>query len=128
MSDNQSKSERPSDYTSEIGMIICERLVEDGSLRAICSDAGMPDKATVLCWLDNHKEFRDWYALARKAQVEDLMYEILEIADDRSGDWVEKVGRDGSVVMAVDHQNIARSKLRIDVRHWVADRLAVKIK
>ena len=121
-------SSGPLGYTSEIGITICERLVEGESLRAICSDAGMPDKATVLCWLERHKEFRDWCALAREAQVEDLMYEILEIADDRSGDWVEKVGRDGSVVMVVDHQNIARSKLRIDVRHWVADRLAVKTK
>jgi len=127
MSENQFKSERPSDYTTEIGWTICERLVEGESLRAICSDAGMPDKATVLCWLERHKEFRDLHAAAREALVEYLMDEILEIADDSSGDWVTKV-RNGRVVKVVNHQNIARSKFRIEVRTWVLDHLPAKTK
>jgi hypothetical protein len=40
---------RPVEYTDEIGMAICGRLVEGESLRAICAvGPGMPDKATVL--------------------------------------------------------------------------------
>jgi hypothetical protein len=33
-------------------------------------------------------EFAKEYALARKIQIEDLMDEILEIADDSSNDWL----------------------------------------
>jgi hypothetical protein len=42
----QRKRGRPSDYCAEIPMTICDRLTAGESLRAICADAGMPDKAT----------------------------------------------------------------------------------
>jgi Lanthionine synthetase C-like protein len=76
------KRGRPSDYCAEIAMTICDRLAEGKSLRAICTDAGMPDKATVLRWIGRHKGFRDQYAWAREAQADDLSEECLEIADD----------------------------------------------
>jgi hypothetical protein len=37
--------------------------------------------------LDEHEEFARSYKLARQIQIEDLMDEILEIADDSSNDW-----------------------------------------
>jgi hypothetical protein len=115
---------RPVEYTAEIGRAICDRIVEGESLRAICADLGMPDKASVLDWLARHKQFRDEYTLAREFQAEDLLDEILEIACNTSGDWVEKVRANGRVVMVADREAIARLRLRIDVRWWVADRLA----
>jgi hypothetical protein len=100
-------------YSAQVARTICDRLVEGESLRAICSDAGMPGRATVFRWIARHKEFRDWYALAREFQAQDLTDEILEIADDTSGDWVEKIGADGKAVMVVDHANITRARRRI---------------
>jgi hypothetical protein len=44
----------------------------------------------------------------------------MDIANDRRGNWVEKVRRDGRVVVAFD---LVRAKIRIDVRFWVAERL-----
>jgi hypothetical protein len=41
------------------------------------------------------------YILAREFQAQDLTDQILEIADDTSGDWVEKIGADGKAVMVV---------------------------
>ena len=49
------------------------------------------------------------------------MDECVEIADDWRGDKVEKVRRDGTVVTVPDRKNLARCRLRLDVRHWVAD-------
>jgi hypothetical protein len=49
---------------------------------------------------------------------------ILEIAADSSGDWVEKLQPDGKVVVVVDHENIARSRLRINILKWIAARMA----
>ena len=51
-------------YSAEVARTICDRLVDGQSLRAICSDAGMPGKATVFRWIARHKEFRDWYTHA----------------------------------------------------------------
>ena len=65
---------------------ICDRLVDGESLRRICSDAGMPGRATVFRWLARHKEFRDWYISARDFQAEGLGEEMFEILRDTSGD------------------------------------------
>jgi hypothetical protein len=86
----------------------------------------MPGRATVFRWIARHKEFRHWYALAREFQAEDLADEILDIADDTSGDWVEKIGADGKAVMVVDDENIARARRRIKALEGQAIRLAPK--
>ena len=82
----QHKRGRPSNYNSEVAWAICDRLVEGESLRRICSDAGMPGKATVFRWIARHKEFRDWYIRARDFQAEGLGEEMLEIVRDTGGD------------------------------------------
>ena len=53
------------DYSAEIAMTICSRLINRESLRAICADPAMPAKATVCRWLARNAKFRDQYALAR---------------------------------------------------------------
>jgi hypothetical protein len=82
----QHKRGRPSNYNSEVAWAICDRLVEGESLRRICSDAGMPGKATVFRWIARHKEFRDRYISARDFQAEGLCDEMIEIARDTSDD------------------------------------------
>jgi hypothetical protein len=67
----------------------------------------MPAKATVFRWLASNPEFRRSYALARECQAEDFAYEILEIADDSSRDYVKKTGVDGKVTWVFDKENIA---------------------
>jgi hypothetical protein len=78
MIDDQPKRGRPSDYCFQLAISICARK----SLRAICSEAGMPGKATVFRWIARHKEFRDEYTLACELRAEDLADEMIEIADD----------------------------------------------
>jgi hypothetical protein len=121
---NASADSRPSEYTAEIGTAICGQLAEGKTLRAICAGPGMPDKATVLGWLARHQEFRKRYELAQTMVLECLMEEALEIVDDTAGDWVEMVRRGGRVVTIRDPEHLARCRLRLDVRHWVADHIA----
>ena len=120
------KRGRSAGYSTEIAEIICDRLCDGESLRAICADPGMPAKATVFRWLARHPEFRRWYVLAREWQAEDLMYEILKIADDSSGDYVKKTGADGKVVMVVDREHIARCRREINARKLIAARMTPK--
>src|ERR1700720_1600839 len=75
---------RPSDYSFQVAISICARLAEGKSLRAICSEAGMPGRATVFRWIARHKEFRDEYTLACELRAEELGDEMLEIIDDPS--------------------------------------------
>lgn len=116
---------RPSSYTEKAAAVICERLADGESLRSICSDADMPDKSTVLRWLDQNTSFRDQYARAREAQADHLFDEMLEIADDGARD-TKVISSDGYEREVCDHEWISRSKLRVDTRKWQASKLAPK--
>ncbi|MRT15310.1 hypothetical protein GJV07_24135 [Enterobacteriaceae bacterium RIT711] len=62
------------------------------------------------------------YARAREVQAEILAEEIIEIADDSSGDvFVDDDGREQT-----NHERVARSRLRVDARKWYASKLAPK--
>jgi hypothetical protein len=121
--DNQPKPSKPVEYTAELGNTICDRLVDDESLRSICAEPGMPAVATVSSWISNHREFRDMYARACEFQAHCISDDAIDVADDASGDWVEKVRANGRVVNVPDRRNIPRCRLRCEVRFWVASEL-----
>jgi hypothetical protein len=81
----------------------------------------MPDKSTVMRWLAQNEAFRDQYARARESQADHLAEEILQIADDGSNDTYQTENGE-----AVNHDVIARSRLRVDTRKWLASKLAPK--
>lgn len=116
---------RPSDYSDEIATAICVRLADGESLRSICADDTMPDKATVFRWLSKHEEFRDQYARARETQADALFDEILDIADDGHNDWMaRKFGEEERWVE--NGEALRRSALRVDARKWVVSKLLPK--
>lgn len=114
---------RPTDYSDEMVAAIVERISNGESLRSICSADEMPNKATVFKWLALHKEFNDQYARAREIQADLLFDEMVDISDSQEGDVFVK--EDGTTL--VNHDVIARAKLRIDTRKWVAGKLRPKV-
>lgn len=113
---------RPSSFTQETADAICERLSDGESLRKICVSEGMPSKITVLRWLESNASFRAQYAAAREAQADHMAEEILQIADDGLNDTYE----DDDGKKRTDQDVIARSKLRVDARKWLAAKMAPK--
>ncbi len=113
---------RPTDFTPELAARICEQLAQGQSLRQIARMDGMPDRSTILRWVDKSQDFRDQYARAREAGLDAMADEIVEIADDGTGDeWTDDNG--------VEHVNsdvINRSRLRVDTRKWIMSKLAPK--
>ncbi len=125
---------RPSQFTPEIGREICLRLAVDGvSLRRLCEMADMPPLRTLMNWVlvnsetPELREFRQQYARAMRAKVEIMVHDTIEIADDGRNDWMERETENGNVVLVADHEHIARSKLRIDTRKWVASKVYPKL-
>lgn len=98
---------RPSTYSEEITDRICNLMTGGMSLRKICMQDDFPDAATVYRWLDKYDEFRDKYARAREAATEDMLEEILEIADSTEIDPNDK-------------------RVRIDTRKWAMGKLKPK--
>ena len=115
---------RPTTYTEAIAASICAAVAEGMSLRKVCAMEGMPALPTLFRWLadEQRAEFREQYARAREAQADLLAEQILEIADDGTNDTY--VDDEGNV--RLDHDHIARSRLRVDSRKWLAAKMAPK--
>lgn len=120
------KMGRPNSYTSWKAKAICMRIMEGESLRSISARKYYPSKRTILYWLTSNKEFLHQYTQAREIQQEHFYDELFEIADDGRNDTYLKQGKDGAEFEAVDHEHINRSRLRIDTRKWVMERMAAK--
>lgn len=98
---------RPSTYTEEQGNLICDKLTEGVSLRKLCMQDDFPTASTVYVWLDRFPEFAEKYARAREAATEDMLEDIIEIADNPKLEAQDK-------------------RVRIDARKWAMSKLKPK--
>ena len=92
---------RPTDYTPELALEICDQLTKGLSLRKICESPHMPDKSTVLRWAIKNDEFRDQYAQARRVRSDSKFDDLEELAATATPETVQVV------------------KLQIDTLKWV---------
>jgi len=122
---------RPSNYTPELGDLICEGVSERKSLVKICNDDSMPAPRTVYSWLRKHPEFLQNYEQAKEDQADAMVEDMLQIADDEVaqpliGDNGKPVLLDGSPVMVRDAVGVAHARLRVDTRKWAASKFKSK--
>lgn len=99
---------RPSTFTEEVANEICRCILEGESLRKICGEDEMPDRTTVLRWLDEREGFAAKYARARELQADYMDDLILEAAD------------------AADEDNAAAQRVKIAAYQWRASKLKPK--
>ena len=118
------KKGRPTKYSKELAEKICSEIsTTSRGLVNICEDSGMPSTVTVYSWLNNDDDFLNMYTHAREEQADLLADQIIEIADDSSGD--EQINPDTGAV-SLNSEFAARSRLRVDARKWKASKLAPK--
>ena len=111
-------------YDVRAAQVVLDAIADGMSLRTACALPGAAGKSTFMRWLadDEHVELRDHYVRAREAQADTFAEEILQIADDgRNDTYVDDEGQ-----VKVDHDVIARSRLRVDARKWLASKMAPK--
>jgi len=114
---------RPSDYTDETALIICARIAQGEPLTRICKSDDMPDITTVYRWIAAREEFRHMYAISREDQADTMADEIISIADEAD----VSITQDGEETrLSLDSVAIARNRLRVDARKWVAAKLKPK--
>lgn len=125
--DTPPKIGRPTIYSEDVAALICSLLAEGQSLRKICVLDGMPRISTVMNWLFTPSHFRDsfmeQYTRARQMQAEIHADDLTDISDDSSED--EIFTDDGKRML--NKEFVARSKLRIETRMWIASRLLPKV-
>lgn len=118
---------RPESYTPEIADLICSRLANGESLRSICRDPDLPSTVTVFAWMRRHPDFLNQYTRAKEESSDALIEEMVDIADDGTNDWMEKVASDGEHIgWQLNGEHVQRSRLRIETRKWIASKLKPK--
>jgi hypothetical protein len=103
-------------FSEALSALICARIAGGETLTAICTTPGLPAPGTVYRWRRENPSFSADYTQARVDQQEAWSDEIVAIADDGTLDTVTKRDPKGREYEAVDHENINRSRLRIDTR------------
>ena len=104
--------------------LICERLADGESLRAICSSDNMPRRSTVFRWLAADEQFRDQYAHACEMRQEELFDQIIDIADTPLMGTKSVSKPTGLEITEADM--IEHRRLQVDVRKWVLSKMAPK--
>lgn len=104
-------------YTPELAQRVLDALARTGSLRAVCKEVSIA-RDTVIGWVVDDKDgFASAYARAKDAGIDELVDETLEISD--APPPLTALG-------ATDNGAVAHSKLRIETRRWLAERMAPK--
>lgn len=114
-------------YSEEIVKVICDRIAEGESLNKICMDDSVKvTRKTVYNWLadEKHSSFLHRYTQARERQAETFVDQCVDIADDSSRDEIEIEGKDGKPYKKINHDHINRSRLMVDTRIKIAEKMA----
>lgn len=125
MDDIKKKVGRPTNYTLNLAEEICETIASSSKgLKKLCKErVHWPEQSNIYIWLKKYPEFQRLYAQAKEFQIEAIVDDILDIADDISRDKCEN--EDGKITY--DHEHINRARLRIDTRKWLAAKLCPRL-
>jgi len=110
-------------YTPELFDAVCSEIsFTDKSLEFICKKLDI-HRASVYNWINDDKILFDKYTRAKEMQAHHLAGQTIEIADETSDDYItNKFGEE-----VTNNEAIARSRLKIDARKWLAGKLHQKV-
>ena len=114
------KNGRPTKYSQELASTICAELAIGKSLRTVVKEDGMPSMSTVFNWLSSNKSFLEQYEKAKAESADALVEDMLYIAEEKP------ILVDEKGVEKIDSAGVARNRLRVDTRKWVASKLKPK--
>ena len=113
------------EYTEKLGREICRAISSSSKgLEVLCKEnSHWPCADTIYNWLSERADFSEIYVRAKRQQVDVLISEILQIADDSSRDTItDEHGKE-----RYNGEWVGRSRLRIDTRKWLASKLVPRL-
>lgn len=98
------------------------------ALNVVCrEDPTLPTPQAFLAWVRDDEALYERYTRAMKIRADRMLDEILEIADDKTGDLLfnpdgtPMMNALGQLMYAQDH--IQRAKLKVHARQWMMGRM-----
>lgn len=95
--------------------MICDAVSNGQTLAQVCRDLDIA-RHQIYAWIEVDEVFRGKMEVARAAGYDAIADEAFRIADDGTNDYMERQLQDGRTVMALDRENVQRSKLRVETR------------
>lgn len=118
---------RPTLYSEELAAHILAEISAGKSIRKICEAPEMPNPTSIYLWLQKYEAFSKHYAQACAERADAIFEETMEIADDGTNDWMERLDKEGvSQGWALNGEHVQRSRLRVDTRKWFVSKLHPK--
>ena len=121
-SDSTRKAGRPTIRTEAMEDALCE-LIAQGMPLVRATEIVGASMPSLFRWLAEDERFQDKYVKAKEAQAELMASEIIAIADETQ--VIAKMDGEDTV-LALDATAVARNRLRVDARKWVASKLLPK--
>lgn len=98
---------RPSEFTPEIGFLICEGVTKGKSLPTLCDELEI-GVSTIFQWMEKHQNFAEEYTRAREAKADVFAEQATEIADNET-------------------LSPESRRVRIQSRQWFASKIKPKV-
>ena len=118
------KSRRPTIPTKALRVRIFNKIADGVSVRKLCEDKRLPTRDMFYKWLREYPDFAEEYRIATELRADVLVDEMMDIADDDSLDIIIDTEADEGARVKADQIKVARAKVKIDTRKWVAARMA----
>jgi len=119
------KMGRPKKYSQALAARICLAVsTSTDSLELICKkNPDFPCAGTIYAWRLEYYNFSEMYVDAKRIQAELYIEEIIAISDNTSKDTL--IAENGKETC--NSEWIARSRLRVDTRKWIACKLVPRL-
>jgi hypothetical protein len=103
--------------------LICEGKSTREAIQVLKQDIPKITRKVLFDWINKDKSKSNQYARAMEYRADVVFDEIIQIADNSEGDTYtdEETGK-----TKVDHENINRSRLRVDARKWAISKMLPK--
>lgn len=109
-------------YSDGLLAVILDRVANGESLSFICDADNMPSRKSFFHWVKDNPEIQSQYEFALQMRADKMAEDILAIADDgRNDTYTDEDGNERT-----NQDVIARSRLRVDARKWLASKMAPK--
>ncbi len=106
---------------------VCQEIEKGKSLRQVLREnETMPSTQTLYKWIDSDSEKSKQYARACELRADIIFDEMVDIADDGTNDYMQKMIGDGIQIEVLNSEHIQRSRLRIDTRKWILSKMNPK--
>lgn len=119
------KPRRPTVLTNRLRASMLANISSGMSVRKMCENRKFPTREMFYKWLREDDSFVNEYEIAVQSRADAIAEEILEIADDDSNDYkINELSEDDK--LKIDQIKLARDKVKIDARKWIAAKMAPK--